>query len=265
MTQSSLHAPFPAVSFISQAEFVEYCRAAQPLLDARYLFESGLIGQEDELLRLGTCAPCLRRATFSTDTASWERMADRRRIPRWPEAMRCDCADRLSAQSRALLHFAQAKAGLRDWTRLLLLGPEAPQDQRLAAEAGQATRLRRLVRGATDGAWRLEADTGRFHLAIAADYLHRVPKLALALGELRRVLAPGGSLMLTLPLRTRAARTVSRPQPDVAESREVVHEIGWDALDMLRAAGFSRAAAHMYWSNELGYLGAYNMILHAHV
>jgi hypothetical protein len=42
-----------------------------------------------------------------------------------------------------------------------------------------------------------------------------------------------------------------------------VHQIGWDILDRLKQAGFSDAAAHTYWSHELGYLGPMNMIFSA--
>jgi hypothetical protein len=96
-----------------------------------------------------------------------------------------------------------------------------------------------------------------------------VPPLRAALPEFRRVLVPGGSLVMLVPFRYRAVRTLSREGLPLVggrlpvEYRDPVHEIGWDVLDWLRAAGFRHAAAHSYWSNELGYLGAFNMILHA--
>ena len=269
MIQTRLHARFPAVSFISQAEFNEYCRVAQPVLDTRYLHESSLTTRDDTVLQLGTCAPCLRRAVFTSDTARWERMADGRRIPQWNDALACDCEDALTNRARALLHFVQSAAGLRDWSRLLLFGPAARVDRRLTALAGTTTRLARLLPGESSGSYRLDAETGSFHLAVAVDYLHRVPPLRAALAELRRVLTPGGSLVLTVPFRYRAARTMTSARlPDVAgrlavEYREAVHEIGWDVLDLLRSVGFRHAAVHSFWSNELGYLGSFNMILHA--
>ncbi len=266
--QTRLHARFPSVSFISQAEFSEYCRVAQASLDTRYLHETSLTTRDDAVVQLGTCAPCLRRAAFTSDTERWERLADGRRVPEWSDGLACDCADHLSNRWRALLHFAQSAGGLRDWTRLLLLGPATPADVRLTALAGAATWLPHLLAGESVASdLRLPAESGAFHLAIAANYLHRVPPLPAAFAELRRVLAPGGSLVFTVPFRYRAARTVSRALPQTgrpaAEHREAVHEIGWDVLDMLRAAGFGRASVHSYWSNELGYLGPFNMILHA--
>jgi hypothetical protein len=87
---------------------------------------------------------------------------------------------------------------------------------------------------------------------------------------LRRVLLPGGRLVFTVPFHDRSAKTVSRLDrlPRVsgrlpAESGGPTHQIGWDILDKLRAAGFADARAHTYWSEELGYLGTGNVIFSA--
>lgn len=269
MTETRLYARFPAASFVSQAEFAEYCREAQPLLDTRYIHETSLATSDDVVVQRGTCAPCLRRAVFTSHTGRWEQLADRRRIPEWSDAMACDCDDRLSNRARALVHFAQSVAVLRPWTRLLLFGPPAASDRRLSSLAAATRSVPSLVPGETGEDYRLAAEDGAFHLIVSAETLHRVPPLQVAFAEFRRVLAPGGSLVFTVPFRYRAARTTSRNDlPRTAGRlpamhREPAHEIGWDVLDMLRAAGFSHAAAHSYWSNELGYLGSFNMILHA--
>jgi SAM-dependent methyltransferase len=269
MTETRLYARFPAVSFLSQAEFTDYCREAQARLDTRYLYESSLATREDVLTQPGTCAPCLRRTEFTTRTARWDRLADGRRTPQWSDALECDCEDRLCNRDRAVLHFAEAVAGLRPWTRLLLFGPPAATDRRRASLGAAATTIPRLLPAEAADAWRLDAGDAAFHLIVAVEWLHRVPPLRAAFAEFRRVLAPGGSLVFTVPFRYRAAFTVSRndlPRHDgrlPAEYRDAVHEIGWDVLAMLRAAGFRHAAVHSYWSSELGHLGPFNMLLHA--
>jgi SAM-dependent methyltransferase len=269
MTEIPLYPRFPAVSFISQAEFSEYCRLAQARLDMRYLHESSLTTHDDHVTQVGTCGPCLRRALFTTDTSGWDRRPDGQRLPVWEESHACDCEDRLTGRLRALVHFAQSNANLRAWTRLLLFGPPNAADRRLITLAGTTTRIARFQPGATADKVVLAVPDAAFHLVVSVDTLHRVPPLRAALAEFRRVLAPGGSLILLVPFRYRAARTLSREgmaeigRHPPMEVRDTVHEIGWDILDWMRSAGFGHTAAHCYWSNELGYLGAFNMLLHA--
>jgi hypothetical protein len=258
---------FPAVAFVSRADFLEYRREAQERLDARHVFESSLTTYDDALVRPGTCAPCLRPTVYATPTSGWVRRPDGRRSPDWSDGLFCDCTDRLGGRARAILHAAQALGGLRPTTRLLLFGPPHACHRRLAPLAGEAQHLRALT-AAADG-YRLDTGQTRFHLAVAADCLHRVPPLEAAFAALAGALLPGGALLFTVPFRAHDAATRSRDdlhRPDgrlPVESAEVAHELGWDVLARLRQAGFARASAHGYWSAELGYLGPFNMIFHA--
>lgn len=273
MTDPGLHVRFPAACFVSRAEFENYEREMRARLDDRRAYERGLGSREESIVRDGTCAPCLRRARFTARTAGGEALEDGRLMPDWRGQLVCDCEDRLDNRNRALLHFLEAEAGLRGWSRVLLFGPPGPVDRRIAAVAGSVVSIARLgsARAASGtGGYRLDAADGAFHLAVSSDYLQRVPPLEAALAELRRVLAPGGRCVFTVPFRDRSARTVSRleglPLVDgrwPAEAGGTVHEAGWDILDRLRGAGFTDARAHAYWSDELGYLGSGNMIFAA--
>ncbi len=253
------HARFPGESFISQAEFDLYCRESQDQRDARFGYERDMSDGGADLVRDGICAPCLRLTRFSTPCAS---------SPDWRDGQICDCADRLGQRARAMLHFLEARAGLDAWTRVLLLGPPSPLDARLAAGRPEPLRTARLT--TLPHAYRLEVPDAAVNLIVAWDVLHHVPPLEAALCEVRRALAPGGRFVFTLPFHYRAARTVSSldqvPRKAgrlPAEFGGEVHGIGWDILDMLRVAGFSQAHAHHYWSNELGYLGVFNLLFSA--
>lgn len=262
-------ARFPAISLATQAEFIEARRALQDRLDARHLHEAALLAAGDTLIRPGTCAPCLRGAAFTTRLDRWPRAADGSRMANWPEGQICDCADRLDGRARAVVHFAQAVAGLRPWTRLLLFGPEQAAHRRLAALAGEAVHAAALLPGDSAPGWTLPAPGRPVPLAVAIGCLHLVPPLDAALAAFRAALAPGGSFVFTVPFRYDASATLTRadlPRPGgrlPALLRTPAHDIGWDILDRLRRAGFAHAAAHFYWSGELGYLGAFNMIFHA--
>ena len=270
MSATRFNVRFPSVSFVSLAEFEEYLRDAQSRLDARQAYERGLASAEEEILRDGTCAPCLRRARFTARTAGGEALEDGRLVPNWRDQLICDCEDRLSNRNRALLHFLTSEAGLRPWSRVLLFGPPSPLDRRIAAAAASLVsvpRLRFAHAGGGAQGYRLDAGNAAVHLAVSADYLQRVPPLVEALAELRRVLVPGGSFVFTAPFRWRAARSVARlaDLPRLAgrlptEAGGEVQALGWDIIDLLRGAGFRTARACTYWSDELGYLGAGNMI-----
>lgn len=267
MAATDLHVRFPAISLLSQAEFAARRRAAQDRLDARHLHETALPTQGGTLVLPGTCALCLRRTDFTSDSEAWDRRADGRRVPRWDGALVCDCSDALPKQARAIVHFAESAAMLRPWTRLLLFGPPDPCHRRLAALAGSTVTVPALR--PEGGGFGLGAAPAAFQLAVAVGCLHRTPPLDAAFAAFRRALAPGGSLLFTVPFHYDAARTVSRTDlrphdgRTPAMLREPAHEIGWDVLERLRAAGFAHAAAHWYWSAELGYLGAFSMIFHA--
>jgi SAM-dependent methyltransferase len=268
MSDTSVHVRFPSASFVSFAEFEEYSRDMQPRLDARYLYELGLASKDESILRDGTCAPCLRRARFIARTAGGQALDDGRLLPNWREELVCDCEDRLNNRNRATLHFLLAVAGLRGWSRVLLFGPPGAADRRIAAQAGFVASVPRA--GRSRPGYRIDAADAAFHLVVSSDYLHCVPPLEPVLAELRRVLVPGGYFVFTVPFRARAARTVTRLEglPRVggrlpAEAGGEVHALGWDILELLRAAGFADARAHITWSDELGYLGPFNMIFSA--
>ncbi len=253
---NDLHVRFPAASFVSMAEFEMYCQQHRELLEARYAHEGRIAAAARPILvREGTCAPCLQVTRYTSHIEPGESR------PNWREGQTCDCGDAMGNRPRATLHFLESVAGLAAWSRVLLFGPPNSLDRRLAVGRPDLTRQTRL-----NDQHRLDAPDGGHHVVVSSDHLHQVPQLTQALAEIRRVLAPGGSLVFTVPFRYRSAQTVSHPQDTrlTAVDHEV-HEIGWDMLDRLREVGFLRSLVHMYWSEELGYLGAFNMIFSAHI
>ncbi len=264
---SAAAARFPARSFISKAEFDEHIREVRDRVDARYQHELELASTESGMSWPGTCAPCLRPTTYTSRTAGGERLSDGRLLPNWREELFCGCEDRIDARGRALLHFTQSVAGLLPATRVLAFGPATPVSRRIGKLATLVHRTRML---AAAGAHRIDLPGACMQLVVCSDYLNHVPPLDTALAELRRVLARGGQLVFTAPFRVDLAETTSRTNqlPQLggllpAHYGTAIHDIGWDVLSRLRKAGFSSAAAYGYWSEELGYLGPFNMIVAA--
>ena len=228
-----LQVRFPATSFVSRAEFESWSERFAGTLAARSQFEQTLVAEGAPLVQVGTCAPCLRPAALTSYGTAWAR------------EQACDCEDALPGQARALLHAAIAEGGLQPWSRLLVMGPAAPVHRRLRALAAEHDWLPEIP----------AEPAGQHHLLVADDCLQRVPDLAQAASRLCALMAPGGCLLASLPFRHRAAHSHRRPDATL--------DIGWDVLALLRAAGFIDATVLLYWSNQLGYLGAHNFILKA--
>ena len=221
---------------------------------------------------------------FHSATAGGEATPDGRRVPNWREQLVCGCRHRLGCRERALLHLAALRFGPAGWFRAALLGEPGGLGPALAARLGDVALWPRLVASlatnlasrsasdlaagsATPGALRLPAADGSLHMLLCPDHLHHVPALDAALAEAARVLCPGATLLFTVPFHADADATVSdlsrlprRSGTPPAFSAEPVHRIGWDILDRVRAAGFVDCAAHCHWSEELGYLGPFNMV-----
>jgi SAM-dependent methyltransferase len=268
MSENRPHARFPAVSFVSHAEFENHLRAAATELDALYRYERRLATREPVIHTSGTCAPCLRATHYTAATAGGEVLPDGRAVPNWRDQFICDCADRLNARCRATLHFLQSVVGVSPWTRLLLFGPERKLNARLRHLMPLTREVPRLT--VAGGRYRLDAETASAHVVLALDALQAIPPLDAALAEFRRVLARGGQFVFTVPFHYRAAGTRSRldhlPTNDgllPAACHHDVHDFGWDVLRRLRDAGFRRPAAHAYRSEELGYIGPFSMIFSA--
>ena len=67
------------------------------------------------------------------------------------------------------------------------------------------------------------------------------------------MLRPGGSLVFTCPF-----------DIDLSPEDQVVENIvGWSFFGVLRESGFRVVRAHLYWSEEQGYLGPFNLLFSA--
>ena len=256
---------FPSRAFRSVEAFRAFRSAEADLLDTRYARERALGSHEDLLHADGTCGPCLAATRFASETAAGETTPDGRRVPNWREQQRCGCAHRLCCRERALLHLAFLHLGDPGWFRAALLGEPGELGPALAARLGPVALWPRL-QGAP-GAQHLPAPDASLHMLLCPDHLHHVPDLDAALAEAARVLSPGGTLLFTVPFHAGADATATdnsrlprRAGALPAFSAEPVHRIGWDILERVRGAGFPDCAAHCFWSEELGYLGALNMI-----
>jgi hypothetical protein len=244
---------FPYATFCSAVAFQDFQRSKRTLLDARYTYEVSLARAARENMHhsTGTCGLCLKQTRFSTRIP---RDAPDAAIPapNWREQQVCDCPQKLNNRFRAMLQLIGSEIGLLPWMRVLLIGEGASIEPHLQTQVAQMTARRRS--GGLLPTPLMAA--GAYHLIISSEHLHAEPSIESLLADMRAALMPGGKLFVSAPFDVAAAtsRAACAGAPGV---------LGWDILKMLERTGFESTAAHLFWSEEFGYLGPFNLIFSA--
>jgi hypothetical protein len=258
---------FPAHTFRSAEEFKRFQAANSDVLDERYRRETALGTKENVVVLDGSCGLCLRVTSYKSNSAGGEMTPDGRTVPSWREQQLCGCEWSLNSRERAMLQFAAPRLGASDWCRVAAFGRNQAVVHYLAKMVPSLVVWPRLERDTLERDFLLPAETSSFHMVVSADYLQLVPSLDTALAEVARALVSGGIFVFTVPFhhdvdmtKSDIARFPRRNGRLPAASADPVHHVGWDILARLREAGFSDCTAQCYWSEELGYLGTYNMI-----
>ena len=118
----------------------------------------------------------------------------------------------------------------------------------------------------------LTFDDGVFDYVLSFDVLEHVPDYRKAIGEIYRVLKPGGIFLFTVPIGLDSP--ISHTRAEINENGEVEHileeeyhgnplgppslcftSFGFDMIDDLRNGGFSDSYAELYGNKALGYWG----------
>lgn len=240
-------APFPMRIFRSHSEFESYLADSDSTRGLRWLHERSLASTEKTVSVSGTCGLCLAPTTFT----AWTRGGDPAPngwVPNWREGLLCGCERRLINRQRALLHFLAAEGLLRSWTRILLLGDAAALHPVLTEISSHVTHASDPLEVFLDGA---RAPQGGYHLILSIEQLTARSAHRENLSAFAGLLAPGGTLAFTAPFAVNAS---GDPPADEGP-------VDWGVLAALRQGGFYDARVCGYWSEEFGYLGAFNVII----
>ena len=227
----------------------------------------------------GFCVPCQAWRTFFTPASS--AVAHQFGLPDWREGLICpECL--LNSRMRAAAHILLAWLAPSSNSSVYMTEQNTPLYRWVKARYPHAVGSEFLrdgtTRGTTNAAGFRHEDVtalsfpdASFRSVVSLEVLEHVPDFKAALRECARVLMRGGKLLLTAPF-TRGPKHVirARMRPDHTIEHLLEPEyhgdpidpagclcfyhFGWELIDDLKAAGFRKAACHLIWSRELGYM-----------
>ncbi len=232
----------------------------------------------------GFCRACRRGADFLVDRNFGARRVDGVWIPNWRERLTCPGCG-LNNRQRVVAWKLRAAAAARGGGARVYLTEQVTALYRWAtASLGDAelvgseylpdpmhrTRLGRDLRHEDLEA--LSFPSRSFDVIACNDVLEHVDQPDRAIGELARVMRPGGTLLLTVPFFPDRDESVTRARIEDGRVRHhlepvyhgnpvsrkgslVFTDFGWDLLDRFRRAGFARFGVTALWSYVYGHLG----------
>jgi SAM-dependent methyltransferase len=118
----------------------------------------------------------------------------------------------------------------------------------------------------------------KFDFILSFDVFEHVPNFQKAFSECYRVLKQNGRLFFTVPFEVNSKENIIRAvkndnnkieyllppeyhgDPLSPEGCLAFYCFGWEMLEQLKVAGFTHANAHLYWSQEFGYLGGEQIV-----
>jgi len=221
--------------------------------------------------------------------------AEKIRIPNWRERMLCpSCGmnNRQRAIAAAILNtLRRRQAELDRIPRVYLTEQVTPMFryfERLphAEWIGSEYLGPELAGGAIRGGLRhedveaLSFEDASMDLVVSCSVIEHVNEPMDAVGEMARILRPGGELFLEVPFDVSKEKNVRRARnvdgkiehllapvyhgdPMSSEGTLVFTDFGWELYDRIRDSGLLTCEMLVYWSLELGHLGGLQFFFHA--
>jgi SAM-dependent methyltransferase len=280
--------PLQPVRCGSLEEFRRFLAATEAARAEHAACEAYLVRREDPFAVRGACAVCRAATEFQVGYGHCFELPGGARVPNWREQLLCPGCG-LNNRMRAAFQFLAERVDRAG--ALYLTEQVTPLFRAVSARFGQGAVGSEFLRdgtplGAVNAAGVRHEDLTAltfpdrsFGCIGTFDVLEHIPDHLPALRHLFRCLAPGGTLLLTVPFALDRTEHIERARlrPDGAVEHLLPPEyhgdpldgagvlcfrhFGWDLLPELRAAGFQDAALHFFWSRELGYLGGTQFIV----
>jgi SAM-dependent methyltransferase len=273
----------------SLEEFRRFLAATEAARAEQAACEASLLRPEDPFAVRGACAVCRGPTEFQVGYGHCFELPSGARVPNWREQLLCPGCG-LNNRMRAAFQFLEERVDRAG--ALYLTEQVTPLFRAVSARFGQAVGSEFLRDGTRPGAVNTAglrhedltalAFPDRSFVCIGCfEVLEHIPDHRPALQQLFRCLAPGGTLLVTVPFALDRVEHVERAKlrPDGSVEHLLPAEyhgdpldeagvlcfrhFGWNLLPELEAAGFRDAALHFFWSRGLGYLGGTQFIVAA--
>lgn len=270
-------------------DFRRFLAATEAARAGQAACEASLLQPGESFAVGGTCAVCRKATEFQVGYGHCFVSPDGTRVPNWREQLLCPGCG-LNNRMRAAFQFMQERLGRAG--ALYLTEQVTPLFRAVSARFAEAVGSEFLRDGTGPGATNaagvrhedlcaLTFPDRSFGCIGTFEVLEHIPDHRPALRHLFRCLAPGGTLVLTVPFALDRVEHIERARvrPDGSTEHLLPPEyhgdpldgagvlcfrhFGWNLLPELEAAGFRDAALHLFWSRELGYLGGTQFIMTA--
>ena len=274
----------PLTEWATKGERDEWAQRNDSVLQARREVESHAIPRDRVFDLSGYCRFCDAPRRFRTGPMyAKAKLPDGRTVPNWREHLACtECGfvTRIRGTYHVLTQEIAPAPDAAIYTTEMVTNFFTRMRDRYPALVGSEFIRPDLKPGTLVNGMRhedvqhLSFGADQFDVVVSMDVLEHVPDHKSAMGELCRVLRPGGALVLTVPFDLSRQQHETRAYID--ESGELHHlmepemhgnpmspeagslsyrTFGWEILDDLKGAGFTRAHVVEYWSREMLYFG----------
>ena len=270
------------MEFSRQEDFDRFRASAAGEFVRRAGVSRALQSNDHQFTVPGYCWVCGRESRFNV-TYEYAYYVDGVLTPNWREHLRCPRCDLIS-RVRATVHFLEERilSQLKS-PSIYITEQNTPLYRLLASRYSKVVGSEYLGDAVAFGQknangfrneslTRLTFDANTFDCVVALEVLEHIPVYGRALEEIRRVLRPGGFLMLSVPFLPGDYDTLVRAtveddgtikfllppeyhgDPVQDAGCLAYYQFGWDILEHLRGAGFVGVCAIPVWSEQFAYL-----------
>jgi hypothetical protein len=277
-----------AVPLASYKDYQECSLRMQFELVRRERYEKSLLKDADAFSVEGFCYVCNKEVNFLADYLYAYEKKDGMLIPNWRERLVCpSCGlnNRMRASIQLFEQFLHPSSSSKIYiceqaTHLYeylhrhypnLVGSEFLGDHiRRGEKDNSGIRNENITE--------LSFPDNEFDFVLSFDVFEHVPDFRMALRECHRILKRNGSLFFSVPFDFNSEENIVKAIEK--EDGEIEHLLppeyhgdpmnpkgclafyyfGWEILQQLEEIGFAAPTAHLYWSQEFGYLGREQVI-----